>query len=139
MTVETFTKKAFSQKLAEEKLMGSECTACGTQYLPPRPMCPECFNGEMHWVELPTRGALAAYTVVSIASTAMIEAGYGRDHPHCSGIVKLENGLSISAQILGVDTSDPASIKIGTSLEAVFITRGEGEQQETFLAFQPVS
>lgn len=138
MTAETFTRADFSQHLAEEKLMGSECTACGKQYLPPRPMCPECFNGGMRWVELPTRGTLAAYTVVSIASTAMIEAGYGRDNPHCSGIVKLENGLSISAQILGVDTSDPASIKIGTPLEAIFISRGEGEREETFLAFQPV-
>ena len=138
MTAEIFTKAAFSQKMAEEKIMGSECTACGTQYLPPRPMCPECFNGEMRWVEMPSRGTLAAYTVVSIASTAMIEAGYGRDNPHCSGIVKLENGLSISAQILGVDTSDPASIKIDTPLEAVFITRSDGDSQETFLAFQPV-
>jgi len=138
MTAEIFTKAAFSQKMAEEKIMGSECTACGTQYLPPRPMCPECFNGEMRWVEMPSRGTLAAYTVVSIASTAMIEAGYGRDNPHCSGIVKLENGLSISAQILGVDTSDPASIKIDTPLEAVFITRSDGDSQETFLAFQLV-
>ena len=138
MIIETFTRADFSQKLAENKLMGSECTACGMQYLPPRPMCPECFSGEMRWVEMPTRGVLAAYTVVSIASTAMLDAGYGRDNPHCSGIVTLDNGLSISAQILGVDTSAPDSIQIGTPLEAVFVSRGEGERLETFLAFQPI-
>ncbi len=132
----TFTKAEFSQKLAEHQLMGTECMACGAQYLPPRPMCPACFSGDMRWIEMVTTGTLAAFTVVHIASTAMIAAGYGRENPHCSGIVKLENGLSISAQILGVDTKKPETIQIGSPLEAVFIERGEGEQKETVLAFQ---
>ena len=138
MTEKTFTKAAFSQHLAEEKLMGSECAACGKQFLPPRPMCPACYHGEMRWVEMPVTGKLVAFTIVSIASTAMIEAGYGRDNPHCSGIVELDNGQKISAQILGVDTSDPTSIKIGTPVKATFIPRGEGEEAETFLAFEVV-
>lgn len=139
MVEANFTKAAFSQNLAEHKIIGSECVACGAQFLPPRPMCPECFGGEMQAVELGRRGKLVAFTVVHIASTAMIEAGYGRQNPHCSGIVELEDGLQISAQILGVDTGNPESIKIGTSLVAVFVSRGEGEQEETFLAYQPVS
>jgi uncharacterized OB-fold protein len=92
----------------------------------------------MKWVKLGTQGTLAAFTVVNIASTAMIEAGYGRENPHCSGIVKLDDDLAISAQILGVDTANPESIKIGSPLEAVFIDRGEGDQKETFLAFQVI-
>lgn len=134
-----FTKAAFSKHLAAHKIVGSKCVNCGEQYLPPRPMCPECFSAEMQPVELGTRGTLVAFTIVHIASTAMIQAGYGREHPHCSGIVELESGLRISAQILGVDTGDPASIQIGTPLEAVFVARGEGEQEETFLAFQPAN
>ncbi|HKJ27834.1 MAG TPA: Zn-ribbon domain-containing OB-fold protein [Anaerolineales bacterium] len=138
MSEANFTKGAFSQNLAEHKIIGSECAKCGTQFLPPRPMCPECFSGEMKPVEMGTRGTLAAFTVVHIASTAMIEAGYGRENPHCSGIVELENGLRVSAQILGVDTSQPELIEVGTPLEAVFVTRGEGEGVETFLMFQPI-
>ena len=42
----------------------------------------------------------------------MIEAGYGRDNPYCSGIVKLKDGVSISAQILGVDVDHPFRKKI---------------------------
>jgi uncharacterized OB-fold protein len=84
-------------------------------------------------------GTLTAFTTVHIASSAMVEAGYGRENPHCSGIVQLENGLSISAQILGVDVSDPTSIKIGSPVEAVFLERGEDDQKETILAFQPAS
>jgi uncharacterized OB-fold protein len=136
MAENTFTKSAFSQHLAEHKLMGTECTACGAQFLPPRPMCAECFSDQMRWVEMGTRGTLTAFTVVHIASTAMIVAGFGRENPHCSGIVQLENGPSISAQILGVDTSNPTLIKVGSPVEAVFLERGEGDQQETFLAFE---
>lgn len=132
------TKAGFSQHLAEHKLMGTVCANCGTEFLPPRPMCTACFSGEMEWKEMPNTGKLAAYTVVNIASTMMIEAGYGRENPHCSGIVTLDNGLSISAQILGVDTAHPETIRIGTPLEATFVERGEGEQKETYLAFRVV-
>ncbi len=92
----------------------------------------------MAWVEASTKGTLEAFTIVYIASTAMIEAGYGRDNPHCSGIVKLENGLSISAQILGVDVANPETIKIGTPVKVAFVDRGEGEEAKTFLAFEVI-
>ncbi len=80
---------------------------------------------------MPEEGKLVAFTTVHIAPTAMLEAGYGRDNPYCTGIVELENGLRISAQILGVDAANPAAIAIGTPLRAAFVERGE----RTYLAF----
>ena len=68
----------------------------------------------------------------------MIEAGYGRDNPYCSGIVELENGLAISAQILDLDVAKPEEIKIGTLLQAEFVERGAGDEKKTFLAFRRV-
>lgn len=138
MSDTNFTKAAFYQNLAKHKVIGSECVKCGSQFLPPRPMCPQCYSRDMQAVELNACGKLVAFTIVHIASTKMIEAGYGRENPHCSGIVELDNGLRMSAQILGVDTNNPSTIQIGLRLEAVFVDRGEGEQKETFLAFQPV-
>ena len=138
MTEQVFTRAAFEEKLAEHKLMASQCADCGAQYLPPKPMCTECYSGNMAWVDAGAKGTLEAFTIVYIASTAMIEAGYGRENPHCSGIVKLENGLSISAQILGVDVANPETIKIGTPVKAAFIDRGEGEGAKTFLAFEVI-
>jgi uncharacterized OB-fold protein len=90
----------------------------------------------MLWEELSGNGELIAFTTVHIAPTAMIAAGYGRNKPYCSGVVRLEEGPSISAQILGVDSSDPMSIKIGTRLTVEYLERGEGEDKKTFLAFQ---
>ena len=131
-----FSNTAYQNYLAEHKLMGVRCQSCQALFLPPRPMCANCHSEHMSWEEIAPEGELAAFTVIHIAPTAMIEAGYGRDNPYCSGIVKLREGPSISAQILGVDISHPETIKIGTPLKAKFLQRETGEQKKTFLAFQ---
>ncbi len=131
-----FTHGAFQNHLSEHKLMGTQCKSCGAKYLPPRPLCAHCYSDEMEWIEMTSEGTLAAFTTIHIAPTAMIAAGYGRDHPYCAGIVNLENGLSISAQILGVDVNQPQTIQIGAPLKVEFVERGEGEEKKTFLAFR---
>jgi hypothetical protein len=133
-----FSNAAFQNYLSEHKLMGVRCQSCQALFLPPRPVCADCFSVDMSWEEISQEGELAAFTVIHIAPTAMIEAGYGRDNPYCSGIVKLLDGPSISAQILGVDISHPETIRIGTPLKAEFLERQDGEQIKTFLAFQVV-
>ncbi len=138
MTSKSFTHTDFEQYLSEEKLMGSKCTACGAIYLPPRPMCTACFGDEMDWLEMDGVGVLEAFTSVYIASTAMIEAGYGRENPHCSGIVRLENGQRISAQILGVNPTEPESILIGSQVKVEFINRDEEQPEKKVLAFRVI-
>ncbi len=132
-----FTSESFYKYLGEHKLMGSRCKSCGAQHVPPRPICPACHGAEMAWEALSGQGTLLAFTTIHIAPTAMIEAGYGRDNPYCAGIVKLDEGPAVSAQILNVDPSQPDSIAIGTRLHVTFVERGEGEERRTFLAFQP--
>ena len=137
MTATYFTQQQFNNFLAEHKLMGSLCTSCGKRYLPPRPLCTACYGDEMEWVEVEGVGELQAFTTIHIAPTAMLEAGYSREKPYCTGIVKLKEDLTISAQIVGVDETQPEAIRIGMSVEVEFIERGEGEQKETFLGFRP--
>jgi uncharacterized OB-fold protein len=138
MADQDFTHGTFQTYLAEHRLMGTRCTSCGAQYLPPRPLCTRCYSIDMQWIELPEEGRLTAFSTIYIAPTAMIAAGYGRDRPYCVGIVTLQNGLSISAQILGVDPSQPETIQIGTAVRAVFVERGEGDAKKTFLGFRGV-
>lgn len=133
----SFTADTFQERLDEHKFMGSRCQSCDALHLPPRSVCPVCYGDEMHWDELAGKGKLAAFTTVHIAPTDMIEAGYGRDNPYCVGIVQLDEGPSISAQILGVDPTRPEEIEIGTRLTVTFVERGEGEERRTFLAFEP--
>ncbi len=81
-------------------------------------------------------GKLVAYTVIAVGPTLMIEEGYNRKNPYCSGIVQLEEGPRISARILGVDVRRPDSVKIGIPLQVEYLERGEGEHRRTFLAFR---
>jgi uncharacterized OB-fold protein len=134
----SFTGNEFFTHLAERRLMGSRCDACGKLYLPPRPICGACHSTAMHWYQFSGQGTLAAFTTIHIGSTAMIEAGYGRDKPYCTGIVALEEGPSISAQILGVDPTHPEQIAIGTPLQMSFIERKRGEETRAYLAFERV-
>jgi len=131
-----FTSASFNEYLSEKKLMASKCTKCGALYVPPRPLCNKCFGSEMEWAEMKGKGKLAAFTTIAIAPTLMIEEGYGRDNPYCTGVVELEEGPKISARILGVDAKKPEEIKIDTPLAVDFVERGEGAEKRTFLAFR---
>ena len=135
MSERAFTEKSFQQYLSEGKLTGSRSKKTGELYVPPRPICPRTFSPDMEWVELSGKGELVTFTAVHIGPTAMVEEGYDRFNPYCSGIVKLAEGPAISAQILGVDASSPESIELGMPVRAEFLQRGEEENQRTFLAF----
>jgi len=137
MVDKPFTSVSFNQFLSERRLMGSKCHKCGAVYVPPRPLCPACHGEAMEWVEMQGRGRLGAYTTVHIGPKLMIEEGYDRNNPYCTGIVELAEGPRISARILGVDARNPENIEIGTPLTVEFLKRGEGEEKRTFLAFRP--
>jgi uncharacterized OB-fold protein len=131
-----FSEHSFQAFLSEGKLMGARSKATGKVYVPPRPIDPETHSDEMEWVELSGKGELAAFTAVNIGPNAMIEAGYDRNNPYMTGVVKLEEGPMISAQILGLDAAQPEISYIGTPLTVTFIERGEEEEKRTFLAFE---
>jgi uncharacterized OB-fold protein len=131
-----FSSVSFYRFLDKHKLMGTRCEECGALYLPPRALCTACYGDAMVWVEFSGEGTLQAFTVVHIAPSFMIEAGYGRDKPYCSGIVRLVEGPAISAQILGVDARHPEAIDIGSRLQVRFVERKTGPETRTFLAFE---
>jgi hypothetical protein len=129
---------SFHQYLNEEKLMGSKCKKCGKLYAPPRPICISCRGSEMEWVPLKGKGKLVTFTCIYVGPPWMIEQGYDREHPYCSSVVDLEEGVKIDARLEGVNASKPETIKLGMPLTVQFLHRGEGEKMQTFLAFKPV-
>jgi len=129
---------SFNQFLNEERLMGSRCKKCGSLFLPPRPICIKCYSSDMEWVEMKGKGKLAAFTCIHVGPPWMIEQGYDRNHPYCSGVVELEEGVKIDARIEEVDANKPETISIGMPLTVTYLHRGEGEEMNTFLAFKPL-
>ncbi len=130
--------KEFYKALGEGQFIGSKCKHCGAVSVPPRQICPKCHATDSEVITLSGKGKLVAFTVISVPPVMMANAGYDAKNPYCVGIVELDEGARVSAQILGVDMSAPETIKIGTPLSKTTITRGEGEAQETFLAFELV-
>lgn len=137
MTENSINHAAFQSKLNQQQLMATQCNNCQSVFLPPRPLCINCYSDQLEWIKVSDSGELAAFTIIHIAPTAMLNAGYGREKPYCAGIVRLKDGQMISAQILDVDTEKPENIQIGTQLSLEFIERGEGDQAMTYVAFKP--
>jgi len=132
-----FTAAEFDNHLAEHKLMGTRCTDNGNLYVPPRSMCPESYSTNMEWIEMSGKGKVRAFTVITVGPTAMVEAGYSIKNPYCAAVVELEEGPSVSGQLMEVDVSKPEEIKIGMPVKAIYIERGEGDEKRTYLAFEP--
>ena len=83
-----FTAASFNTYLTKEKkLVGVRCRACGTLSPEPRPVCHSCHGRNMEWYEFSGKGKLSAFTCISIVPAHMMEKGYGRDNPYCTGIV----------------------------------------------------
>jgi uncharacterized OB-fold protein len=131
-----FTAASFQAYMNEGKLMGSRNRETGEVFVPPRPIDPNTHDENMEWVELSGRGTLAAFTSVYIGTSAMIAAGYDRTKPYVAGIVELEEGPRISAQIAGVDGKQPDIEWIGRLVQATFVERGEGEKRRAYLVFE---
>ena len=136
MAENEFSSSAYNRFLNEKKLMGSKCKRCGANHLPLRPICTKCSGNEMDLVEMKGRGKLIAYTVISVGPPMMIEEGFDREHPYCSGVVELEEGVRIPGRIVGVNVTEPDQIKIGTPVTVEYQERVRGEEKKTFLAFR---
>lgn len=132
-----FSDISYGQYLKEERLMGARCRECDAQFVPPRSICVNCYSSDMEWVEMKGKGRLAAFTCITVAPPFMIEQGYTRKNPYISGVVELEEGGRVDARITGLDPNKPEEIIVGMPLKATYVHWGEGDQKETYLAFEP--
>lgn len=136
MTDYTMVSKDFYKALNNNQLIGSKCKICGTFTAPQREICPKCHADQTEIITFSGKGKLAAYTVISVPPVKMAEAGYNGNNPYCVGIIALDEGPRVSAQILNVDVVHPENIKIGTKMVMATIKR-DNEEESTYLAFQP--
>jgi uncharacterized OB-fold protein len=90
----------------------------------------------MTWTEFNGEGVVAAFTAVYVGPTFMCEEGFGRDHPYLTGIVQIEDGLKISARLLGFEAGKPEEVKVGTPVKLEFLAIGDGDHQRIQLAFR---
>jgi len=133
MSSET-TVKNYQALLNERKLCAVECASCHTLMLPPRLVCTNCGSKKTAWKPLNGRGTLRSFTVIHIAAPS-----FAKDAPYVVAVVRLAEGPSITARLVGVDPLKPESIHIGDALVADFeaIAGPTPEARMNRLIFRP--
>jgi uncharacterized protein len=98
-------------------LGGSKCTACGTVYFPPRPVCPACTHHrqsieKMVPFQLAGAGEVLSFTVVHEAAE-----GFEMQVPYVLALVKTDEGPVLTGQVVDLE---PPDVRIGLRVHATF-------------------
>ncbi|ANH37054.1 hypothetical protein I601_0602 [Nocardioides dokdonensis FR1436] len=102
----------------EGRLAIQRCSSCETLRHPPAPACPSCRSFEWDSVDSTRRCTLHSWTVIHHPKDDAF------DYPLAVGLVDLEEGTRLVADISGVDHDD---LRIGLELEVGFSEHAHGE------------
>ncbi len=93
------------------RLEAGKCSSCGNVYYPPRRVCP-CGGREFETVELPNTGKVVTYTIIRVGPS-----DFADEVPYGLGIVELDGGVRLMAQLVDVPLDD---IKTGMPVTLEF-------------------
>jgi uncharacterized OB-fold protein len=94
------------------RLEAGKCKKCGSIQFPDRLICPGCGAREFETINLSGKGELVTFTVIRVAPT-----GFGDLGPYAIGIVKMDEGVQMMAQVVDCD---PTELKIGDRVVTQF-------------------
>jgi uncharacterized protein len=107
------------------RLLIQRCAQCGELRHPPRPVCPKCRSYEWDTVEASGRGTVYSYVVNHHPQVPAF------DYPLAVGLVELDEGTRLVANVVGVD---PADVHVGMPVEVEFV---DHDPELTLPAFHP--
>jgi uncharacterized OB-fold protein len=111
------------------RILGNKCAKCGAEYFPPANICRKCKAVEFKDYEMPHVGTLLSYTLQKESL-----AGFEDQEPMIFGLIKLENGVKLVAQIVDIPYD---SIKEGLKLHAAFRKiRDESEAGQIYYGYK---
>jgi len=108
-------------------LVANECSSCGALFLDRRNACANCGGREFGTRRLANAGILRAFTVVHRASADVAV-------PYVSGIVDLDGGGVVKANIVGTDP-DPSSLTLGMKVRLTTFLIGTDAEGTEAIAF----
>ena len=110
----------------ERRLVIQRCAGCGVLRHPPRPRCDKCGSYEWDAAEASGRGTVYSFVVNHHPQVPAF------DYPLAVGLIELEEGTRLVANIVGID---PSEIEVGMPVEVEWI---EHDPDLTLPAFHPV-
>src|ERR1700739_3790050 len=108
-------------------LVANECKSCGALFFDRRNACANCGRCEFRRRPLANEGVLRAFTIVHRASPDVTV-------PYVSGIVDLDGGGVVKANIVGIDP-DPASVTLGMKLKLTTFPIGTDSEGTDAVSF----
>lgn len=95
------------------RLTVQTCADCGAAQHPPRPLCLQCWGGDLHWKTASGEGSVYSFTTAHRSATR----GFREETPYVVAIVELDEGPRMTTNIVGCD---PADVRIGMRVRVVF-------------------
>ena len=95
------------------RLEGTICANCGAKFFPPRQVCTECKSTNLTPHEFDGHGEIYSFSTVRQAPM-----GHESMVPYIVGIIKLDEGPMVEAQITDINPDD-ALLRIGQRVEMV--------------------
>lgn len=89
-----------------------KCSKCGSISFPPRLVCPECGSRSFKDYVMKDTGKILTFTTIEVGPPQFAD-----QVPYTVGIVELDDGARITAQITDVD---PSKLKIGDKVKLEF-------------------
>ncbi len=121
-TAGTYGSKFLLEIRDNKKLWGVKCPACGKVYVPPRRVCGPCYVEMDELVPVSDEGKLITYTIVSFG---FLDPSTGREKPVPYGYAVIQLDGADSYFLHYVDETDPAKLKAGDRVKAVFEEDGK--------------
>jgi uncharacterized OB-fold protein len=114
----------FFAGLANKKLLGSRCTACGYCYATPRGHCMEC-GAATEWFELPQQGRIHTYTTCYFGGEAFLE-----ETPFTLVLVEFDGVDTLFlSRLIGADPDEAA---IGMEVKARFLRNSKFKPTDVY-------
>jgi uncharacterized protein len=108
-------------------LVASECTSCGALFLDRRNACASCGASDFGTRRLANNGVLRAFTIVHRASPDV-------QVPYISGIVDLDGGGVVKANIVGINP-EPGELPLGMKVKLTTFPIGADSAGTEAVAF----
>ncbi len=99
-------------KKSKYNLIGTKCTSCSQVFFPPKTLCPDCRSkGQLEEFQFSGNGEIISYTIITTPPE-----GFEAYAPYAIGLIKLDEGTTISGQVVG----DVSKLDIGKKVQSVF-------------------
>lgn len=106
-----------------------KCKACGHAQHPPRPLCGECWSGDLEWISCGGKGRVFSYTVCRWPTIASFKGAA----PYIIAIVELPEGVRLTTNIVDCPLD---RIRIDLDVQAVF---EKATDDVTLIKFRPAA